>query len=265
MNEKDVYFESIFMSNLSESIISVFSKGIYPIYGDGTNKKPYHIGSCFIVGDSENKYLITASHIIEHYRYKRTTLYIGLGKLLEVIGDVSFTINNQGKDKIDIAIVKLRKSYYGDFWYKIKSLSLEFLDINKKYEYNGAAILGYPNSKNKISINNFTKTAVCYINLIIKYSDNPELFSLVKADDESHLIIKYDKTMTNKNGNQNAIHPSGMSGGPLVLINITNNLFGFHDLNIFIGGVIIEYHKKHRVIIATKTEKILGVLSRLTH
>lgn len=253
------------MHNLSESMIRVFSKGIYPIYGDGTNKKPYHIGSCFIVGDGENKYLITASHVVEHYRYKRTTLYIGLERLLEIIGDINFTINNQGKDKLDIAIIKLRKSYYGKLWYKIKVLPLGFLDINKKYEYNAAAILGYPNSKNKISINNFTKTAVCYMNSLIKYSDSPDLFNLINVDYESHLIIKYDKIMTNKNGNQNAIHPSGMSGGPLVLINITNNLFGFYDLNVFIGGVVIEYHKKHRVIIATKTEKILEILSRLIY
>ncbi|ULJ69957.1 hypothetical protein MIS45_03740 [Wielerella bovis] len=250
-------------------IFNMFSNIVYPIYGADNQGNPIHIGSCFIVEYNFNKFLITASHVINEKNKAKTNLYIGIkgenGGLIDIIGNLILLNSKIDKsDKIDIAVIKLAKTRYNtDIWNRLTYLPFRYLehqkdDVTKKI---GVAI-GYPNSKNKISRHNLKMTGLSHSSLLIHEED---IFISVGANSENHILVEYDETVKDeKDIIYNAPKPTGMSGGALVTFNLAVNNYLQDTLpDIKVSGVLIEYHKIKKVLLATKIKYVLKAIEEL--
>lgn len=260
---------SEYYKKCTEHIFNMLSNVVYPIYGADNQGNPIHIGSCFIIEHNVKKFLITASHVINQKKQAKTDLYIGIkgecGGLFNVIGNTCLINSKNSKlDKIDIAVIKLEKNRYNLVtWEKLAALSFDYLEHNSNdvAEKFGVAI-GYPNSKNKISRHNLKMTGLSHSSLMIHEED---LFISIGANPQNHILIEYDKKVKDSDDNihQSSI-PTGMSGGPLVTFNIEVNDY-LQDIipNIKISGVLIEYHKLKKVLLATKIKYVLEAIQKL--
>ena len=260
---------SEYYKKCTEHIFNMFSNVVYPIYGADNQGNPIHIGSCFIIERNFKKFLITASHVINEKEQPKTNLYIGIrdenGGLVDIIGNAIFLNSKKSKtDKIDIAVIKLEEKRYNSvIWKKLVSLPFNYLEYSSHNvaEKLGVAI-GYPNSKNKISRHNLKMTALSHSSLIIHKED---VFISIGANSKDHILIEYDKKVKDSNDNlHNSPTPTGMSGGPLVTFSIEVNNY-LQDIipDIKISGVLIEYHKLKKVLLATKIKYVLEAIQKL--
>jgi hypothetical protein len=101
------------MDEYSESVSAKFLPAVRPIYGSTGKARPEHIGTCTLLHLGEDKYLVTAAHVIDHNTDNDTTLYLGGAPgqaLIEIDADFSATGkpgNNREKDHYDFAIWKM--------------------------------------------------------------------------------------------------------------------------------------------------------------
>ena len=260
---------SEYYKKCTEHIFNMLSNVVYPIYGADNQGNPIHIGSCFIIERNFKKFLITASHVINEKEQSKTNLYIGIrgkyGGLIDIIGNTIFLNSKNSKtDKIDIAVIKLEETRYNSIkWKKLVALSFDYLEHNSNNvtEKLGVAI-GYPNSKNKISRHNLKMTGLSHSSLIIHKED---VFISIGASPKDHILIEYDKKVKDSDGNfHKSSTPTGMSGGPLVTFNVEVNDY-LQDIipDIKISGVLIEYHKLKKVLLATKIKYVLEAIQKL--
>ena len=257
---------SEYYKKCTEHIFNIFIDYTYPIYGADNQRNPVHIGSCFIVHDNFYKYLITASHVLKEKDSGKNNLYIGIrdSGFMHIIGQTVFlNSNNNDKDKIDIAVMKLEKSRYNDIeWGRFVSVNMDVLELNE-FSYAAGVAVGYPNSKNKISKNNLFMKGLFYSSMII---NNSKIFNLIGANSNDHLLLEYDRKVKNDDGIiENSIKPIGMSGGPLISFDVSNITDYLKDTipRTKITGVLIEFHREHKVILAIKVKYVLKAIEKL--
>ena len=123
--------------------------------------------------------------------------------------------------------------------------------------------VGYPNSKNKVKWQDRSivpHRATYYSN----FKEHKELFENLGISSESHLSIAYNRKALDADYNiVNAIHPRGISGGPffdLGRIVSRDDLHRETPLDPLLSGLVIEYHKDHKAMLAVKIDKILDMI-----
>lgn len=255
------------INELTSNAMEQIGKAVLPIYGSTDTGRAMHIGSCIAVEKSGVKYLITAAHLIDSN--KETTLYIGGNKLITLQGEFIITSAPNGirsNDRFDFAIMKmddvLCKELIG-----INYCNETQCDIDSNKEENEFyTCIGFPNSKNQNKIDNINKIiAPQKLPFTNKYSWNEGLASKLEVSSKSHIMIPYNhKLSKNHLGEKvNSIKLNGMSGGAVVNIgNLAKPLIlsGKETPSPRLSGVIIEYHKSHGSIVATRISELLGVI-----
>lgn len=92
-----------------------------------------------------------------------------------------------------------------------------------------------------------------------------DIFISIGADSKNHILIEYDKNVKDENDIIcTASTPTGMSGGPLVTFNLAVNNYLQDTLpDIKVSGVLIEYHRIKKVLLATKIKYVLKAIKEL--
>lgn len=243
-------------------------KTVRPIYGSTKHEKPYHIGSCILIKVNNTPYLITAAHVIDHNEI--TTLYVlGKSDLIQIEAESLITKSSTGNredDKLDFSILPLSEDIVkklGAVIFLDESSLLYDAPINNGRLY---LALGFPNSKNK-KINNMENKVphnpFVYSSTL---TTDKKIFSEVGADENHHYLLDFcSKYSRDENNNKvNSIAPKGASGGGLFFIEGLNSPESYRPNVQCTGklvGILIENHKKQKVIMATKISVVINALT----
>jgi len=234
------------MNECTKMLAEKHLQSVRPIYGSTESDKPVHIGSCILLDYQDEKLLLTAAHVIDNNYV--TTLYVGgATNLVLLTGDCLTSAMPSGdrkEDKIDVALVKLPtevQEKLGNVHY-IPEADWNTGDLPIKDRC--CMCLGFPNSKNK-RVNHQEKT-VEHTPFI--YTSN----------------LKRDVDLFQKTGGAESIHPRGVSGGGLFLIEEMWNPNSYKPgtpCTSKLLGVLIEFHKEQKVLMFTKMSLVQEALS----
>lgn len=252
----------------SEVLAKKYLRSVRAVYGSTENGKPVHIGSCVAVKIKEERYLITAAHVIDHNEI--TSLYVSGEKHLVLIESTAhLTVAPQGdrdEDVIDFAVLHLSD----DMMVKIGNIEYisekDILLRDLKQSEKCCLALGYPNSKNKINPkygNNVKETPFVYTSNL-KHDD--ELFKKTGSIKGQHYLLDYCKKHSKDEARNivNSISPKGVSGGGLFYIEGMDKPESYVPEAPCVGklvGILIEFRKEHKVLIYTRLSTILGALT----
>jgi hypothetical protein len=255
------------MNECVDILAKQYMKSVRPIYGSTENGKPYHIGSCVLIEVGSSQYLITAAHVIDHNEI--TTLYVsGENDLIQIEAEALITnpsTENRDDDKLDFAILPLSDDIKNKLG-SVVFLCEQFI-LNTSPECKGKLYLalGFPNSKNKkvnTSENKVSQNPFVYSSTL-NLDDN--VFEKVGATKSQHYLLdfcsKYSKD--EMNNIVNSFAPKGASGGALFFIEGMSNPENYRPNAKCKGklvGILIENHKKQKVIMATKISVVINAL-----
>jgi len=124
----------------------------------------------------------------------------------------------------------------------------EFLDVLRMSESRVISpvrlytAIGYPVSRNKKAINHATKSISTRISM---YTANvgamPALAAELKVSGDEHLFLSFEeRSFTSDAASENSFGPKGLSGGALL------------------AGMVIEYYKEHRALVAVRIGTIVS-------
>lgn len=241
-----------------------YNNSIRPIYGTDKRGTPNQIGTCTFISLDNHKFLLTAAHIIDEN--KNTPLYVtgNNSKFLGIEGKFKITESNmrdRGDDKYDFALMELNEgdiTKLGD----IHFISEDEMSLDDEYKSGKMYLtIGYPNSKNKsISVKDkVVKSQKYYLRSTL--TNDSAKFAELGVHESSHLLLNYDRENgTDSTGKQvKTFYPGGMSGGGLFVIGDPSNLEDFvkHKDTPKLVGMLIEYHEKQNVVVATRISEIV--------
>lgn len=228
---------------------------VIPLFRIPSNKRPELIGTALLVNHSGNSYMVSAKHVIDNMIHPSTLYYyVDRDKLMQLFGNVIHTIapsSFKGQDSYDIAVVRLqeesRPPYPGVSKDAIPSSFLKSIDlprVGKEY-----IITGFPASKSRANPNR--KQLKSDPSSFGVASANPAQYLSLNLQHETHLVMPLDvEKMTFPDGSIRRISdPHGMSGSPVWLypdLSNTNN----REFN-YVVGIVIEYHKNKKLLVAT--------------
>lgn len=263
------------MQNIREKVafavdaaLQKYKDSIFPIYGVRKGGIPDHIGSAFIIQISQQKFLITAAHVIDH-KVDTELFILGNNDFVHIHGDFISTTAPDGdrlKDFYDFAISRIPEDVFSILG------AVGFIDesdiLDKQVDHVGRTYLavGFPRSKNR-RVNLITK--------IIKpkraryyevWNEAKNLYSKLGLDGCDHIAIKHRRRSFFDNGaEENSFEPKGLSGGPLFDL---GNFFNpeFHKLTVtnkpYLAGILIEKHINYHVILSVKIELVLKTIRK---
>jgi hypothetical protein len=260
------------MNKCVDILAKEYMKTVRPIYGSTEHGKPYHIGSCVLIEFNSIPYLITAAHVIDQNEI--TTLYVsGENNLIQIEAEALITKSSTGNrddDKLDFSILPLSSCIVeklGEVIFLNESSFLSTVSTDKGRLY---LALGFPNSKNKKVNNSENKVSQNPFVYSSTLNSDRKAFNEVGANESQHYLLdfcsKHSKDENNKK--VNSIAPKGASGGGLFFIEGMVNPKSYRpnsECSGKLAGILIENHKKQKVIIATKLSVVINALtSRLS-
>lgn len=222
-----------------------FCKPVYALKDD----ELIHLGSAVFTKYKTRKFLITAAHVLEECKNSSSTFcIIANNQIIEILGGLYH--GTLSEDPLDFAWLEV--NIKEGILYQEKFIELfsynQLGGDNRLY-----MALGYPNSKNKVSI--ATKLA------------NPKLISYSSSarHEEDFIFVDYEKENCIRNGAKvNSPDLKGMSGGPLFdlgdLGNIKNHI---QQPAPRLAGIIIEHNLHSKTIRCTKINTIFSDIDRV--
>lgn len=207
-------------------------------------------------------FLITAAHVLDHLSEINPLFMEWNGNLVPIEGSVISSstegIKNRSGDKIDIAIVeflKLKESHLEGVAY----ISLENLDLHGETNPNlGYAFVGYPESKNRMAINKYSKSIHPVMYGAMCWEAENHNYYRVGASFENNILLKFNKKRVyGLEGNpRTAPNLNALSGSPIWGRN--------SEGTPFVVGILIEHHSSDiKCVVGTRIFPILKLLKVL--
>lgn len=255
------------VNKCSDELAKKYLKSVRAIYGSTEHGSPVHIGSSVAIIYKEEKYLITAAHVLDEN--KLTALYVSGESHLTLIEATAFVTSapegNRDDDIIDFAIIHIDEklqSDIGDIHYISKSeMLLNDLDGN----YRCCLALGYPNSKNKVKLkggNHIKEASFVYAGYL---KSDAELYIRTGTNPKYHYLLDYNWKYSKDEHNNivSSVRPRGVSGGGLFLIEKIIEPESYRPNVPCSGkliGILIEFRKNQNVLVYTKLAVIINIL-----
>lgn len=258
------------MNKCAMQLAHEYLSSVRPIYGSTDQGRPCHIGSCILLNINSRKMLLTAAHVIDES--KVSTLYLaGGGELVPINGECNNTSSPDGdrhKDKFDFAFIQLSDLIVEKLVDCVFLTEQQLLNSGDQ-EVGGLYLaLGYPNSKNK-KVNNCEKKIVLKPLIYTSTLKHDELiFQRIGIKSNTHLLLVYKKKSKDEYGEiDNSVFPTGASGGGLFLVEGMTKLESYlpsAKCNGKLVGLLVEWHKDEKVIVATRMSQILSAINHLS-
>jgi hypothetical protein len=176
------------MAECTESVSAEFHDAVRPIYGSTERGTPEHLGTCFLLELRADRYMVTASHVIDHNEL--ATLYVaGTNDLVMIQGDFLATRKPREEDHYDFAFWKLNAKFVDELgsvkFFKEADIAKQRPPIKGRLYM----ALGYPCSKNrKLDVANKSVRPT-----IFPYTgtakDDPSLAKLLKVSGPDHVFL----------------------------------------------------------------------------
>ncbi|MDA8128985.1 MAG: hypothetical protein M0Z73_09850 [Betaproteobacteria bacterium] len=242
---------------------------VIPLFNIRPGKRPDLIGSSLLVASGTNRFLVSARHVIDkitepgglHY-------YIEPGMLHKLYGTVLRTIPLPGQselDPYDLAIILLSseaKAPANAVWktpLNISSLRRGKLPRTRK-QY---LVVGFPASRSKANPHNRRLKSESSGFRVI--SANRAAYESLGLSEQEHLVLNLDiENMIFPDGSIRRIpDPHGMSGAPVWMLFDED---GCNDVDTTpTVGIVIEYHKKSNLLVATDIGVALDLIAQSLH
>jgi hypothetical protein len=259
LQKKELY--SIIDANSNE-----MKQHVIPIFIPDNKSKPRILGSGTLLAIENKHFLISAAHVFDENETGTTLYFPQENSISEINGEVYKTrCACREYDKIDLAFMPLDSDVVGKMPENLKFLKLDDLLLDDT-PHNGKfySVTGYPFTTNKrIAYKNkstLKSTILCHLALAAK----PEKYKFLKKlgfTTDTHIFLEYDRKniMNSNKEKKTAPLPHGISGGGMWL-NVDLNAKDYVKKLIAIG---IEYKAEYKVLIGTRIELILTMISKL--
>lgn len=267
------------MNQASDALSKKYLNSILPIFGATKDQTPEFIGSSTYIKYKNHCYLLTAAHVMEHS--SRSNLYVSNGsKLVPIQGKIVKTEkeDNKSKDFYDFAIIylcdKCKQEFVSVSPILMDELLLSNLDENIN---NQGLVLGYPVSKNK-NPRIYNKEKKVFEDKVNVVPFDPYLSKIILTNSiyeklgfskKTHCFLDFcAKHSKDEYGALvNSTSPLGVSGGGLFLVEGIRDMSetAIRDKPRYTGkllGIIIEFHKKEKVLVCTKLTTIISHLEK---
>lgn len=253
----------------SEELAHKYLQSVRAVYASTERGTPVHLGSCVALEIADQKLLVSAAHVIDNNEY--TSLYVsGETDLILIESNVYITDSPNGErkqDKFDFSILPLNdklQAEIGEIVYLTEQdMLLGELGRNEKC----CLALGYPNSRNKITPkrgNNLKESAFVYTSTL-KFEE--KLYAATGTNPEHHFLLDFcPKHSKDEDGKiVNSVHPKGVSGGGLFLIEDMATPETYWTEKPCSGkliGILIELKREQKILVYTKLSTIFKALTK---
>jgi hypothetical protein len=253
------------MHNSYERYGAFLLQSTIPLFGNKSGKRPKLFGTGFFVSTKNSIYLISAAHVLDNF--KELYFYISPSKKRKLTGKLILTKpatgTSRNEDKLDIAILRLEgvglPPYPELNKYPIPISTLLPHAIpreNKQY-----IIVGFPATRSHAnpSSNVLEAKAFSYSNV----SSSLDVYSRMGVSPRTHIAISFDRNNVYGQDGSKLVFPDphGMSGSPVWLLFDEKGINEKHFTPVV--GVVVEYHRNEKVIIATDIAHALGAINEV--
>ena len=252
------------MDELAERAQEQLRTAVRSVYRATKDGAPDQIGSCILLDLQGLKILLTAAHIIDEN--KATSLYVtGVTDLVLVEAEFICSIKPRGarsNDLLDFAAARIPVSMIaqlGEGYVRMDQIRRDSSE-DKGHLF---TILGHPNSANEFVDHERSTVATT----LLPYSSTARFSRRLgtKAGNEGrdHLFIDYGKFSREDGAKMESVEPPGLSGGAVIDAGEPSDLKVFRGEVIptpRLAGMVIEWWKKDRVLVASRLETILPTL-----
>ncbi len=244
---------------------------VRPIYGSSkdTDHRPEHIGSCILLVVDGMRVVSTAAHIVDEMSRGATLFLAGAGpRLVPIVGGptVKATKAPQGNrllDHSDCAFWQVPDAAV-DALGAANFLGPSRLSHNRSPpEHRYYTALGYPVSRNKHGVDHVERSISVAPSMHTSNGiSEPALAKKLRLSGDEHIFVRFERQAEDADGaTVNTFHPKGLSGGALLdLGDFTTPAAyaGSTKHRALLAGMIIEYHKGHRALVAVKIGPIVN-------
>ena len=233
-----------------------FSKYTYPLFSKTEKGTPDLFASCVFLDIDDSPYLVTAAHALFEIEKSEGDIHVGSKSIKEIQSSEVRTSNN-GKDPLDLAVMKLTDDFINDKSVKILSTSNTTIGrhFNSPQMY---CMHGFPCSKNirKKAINMEKKIFSTYAFTYGATDIEDKYYAICKKDKKTHIGLSYKISRDSKGNKVNPYIPKGMSGGGCWLVpDILNTE------RVYLSGILIENPGKH--VYATRIENVYDLVQKI--
>lgn len=250
------------MNQCADNGTTQFISAIRPIYGSTESGEPDHMGTCILLDIKNNKYLLTAAHILDNNEY--SSLYVGGNTLVLIENEFNLTKMPQSgrqDDHYDFAWCQLSDDFIcklGDVSFVSEGqISSNHIGCKGKFYL----ALGYPNTQNK-NVSNSKKTVTSnYMSYLSTIKHNKKFCKKLGISGEDHIFLDYSKYSKDSNGLKvSSFAPRGVSGGAIIYV---GNIVNPERLESHLAGMLIEYHKDYQIMLAVKISIVINEILKV--
>jgi len=237
-----------------DDVFQKWSDIVVPIYVEHMRARNAMngLGSSFIVQSAGRYFLVTALHVAEDAR-RFSFHFANMNGAGIDIGGLSFVVS----EPHDLAIAELTHDWLNA--HEIKCLkAVPIAEKDKTWiKPNLFLLLGYPGSKNKLSIA-FGKLDRHILSITAELKEAN--FAKTKVVDATQFDYDHKTTINSQLinlGGKPALQ--GMSGGPALQIVYKKSMGTIH-LSVQLAGVLSEWRKANRSVVATSAQSVRNLL-----
>ncbi|CAK1343113.1 Uncharacterised protein [Burkholderia pseudomallei] len=255
-----------------DKAVALLGQAVRPIYRADDRGNPDHEGSCVLLQLNGEKYMVTASHVMEAGKIEDSELYVGgENQFVKVTGEYLRTPAPAGilNDPYDFAVWRLSDADVADLGDVVYVGSDNISRGQTSSDGHVYSIIGYPNTKNRSVDRNLRLASSRRWNYFSVPRDGTKAANVMGVSGSEHIFIGYDKHSKDSTGKTvNSVGLRGVSGGAVIdLGRLTDPQALAPDAEFTprLVAVFIEYHRSHRVTASTKLGLILEVLEKRGH
>ena len=225
-----------------------------PLFAVDSRNRPDLFATCVAISLNGRIYLVTAAHAVCQIERAGSEVHVGKKQIL-VVPSKFFRTSVDGEDPLDVATVEISAEFAKKVGISIVEESQ--LMVRRYFENpHFYCMHGYPLTKNKPfkSINAAKKVVNTYAFTFAGAENRNPDYRHNSRSEHTHIGLSYQLGKNEEGAKVNLPKPKGMSGGGLWIV--PNS---FESSLIFLGGILIEHHRKN--ILATRIEKIVELLN----
>jgi hypothetical protein len=241
-----------------------FLNNIYPysrsIVYESRRGRPEFVGSGFCLNTSDGVYLITASHVMDHHFFDGKDLFFEYADRLIRIRGEELSKNIESKternyDKFDISIIKLDESIQ-PYIRGNGVVDPDIVSLHGIEEYgHDFTCIGIPANIGNRGVSRIDSTIDVNPYGFIAKEGSIEAYEKLNLSRKSHLVLRFDTKRAYNLENRRTTAPAlnGLSGSPVWCLHVTKD-----RIVPKIVAILIEYHKRHKLVVCTRVSEIIG-------
>lgn len=237
---------------------------VIPLFSVPPGKRPALVGTALLVKHLDRLYVVSARHVLDQALHPRKLYFYDQVRALRRLSGVlirTSPLPEEASDIHDLAVMRLPRDTPESFLEGTKQpisseLLLPFRTDRLGQQY---LVTGFPRSKSNADPSSYKlKSQVSSFRVV---SAKEESYTLLGVSTKRHVVMPLNvDQMVYPDGRSSRIpDPHGMSGSPVWLI--SDSVRSFELGHVPIVGIVIEYHKAEKLLVATDVGVALDLIS----